>query len=252
MSGWISPGSRGLDSLIGKVAGQEMRVSEKGDRNLRPKWKRPRAWVLYCGRDRLPPGRPGELESWGRAPAGNDKKDEQCDGSRLARAAFAIANAGIGIVGDGGRVGGQGGNRPLGHGPRASKPGPAWTEMYRDIQRPQSARRRGGGDGGEPIDHRRLSIRSFASFTIYHGASDRSTSDQHLHLHLHLALESSRVESNPPPRRSTVIKVLGCTACRLPARPPALATGRPVPSSPVQSHPVPCFSSRAGGAQLTD
>lgn len=42
VSGWISPGCRGPDSFIGKVVGPEMRVSEKGHRNLGTKRKRPR------------------------------------------------------------------------------------------------------------------------------------------------------------------------------------------------------------------
>lgn len=36
-------GAEALDSFNRKVAGQEMRVSEKGDHSLGPKWKRPRA-----------------------------------------------------------------------------------------------------------------------------------------------------------------------------------------------------------------
>lgn len=82
VSGWISPGCRGLDSFIGKVVGPEMRVSEKGDRNLGPKWKRPRRLGTRgtdCQISKLLTGRPGELQSGGYGtPAINDK-----NGSRL-------------------------------------------------------------------------------------------------------------------------------------------------------------------------
>lgn len=78
MSGWISLGNRGLDSLIGKVAGQEMRVSEKGDRNLRPKWKRPQA--LGAPGDRLPPGSPANCNPGARPrPRRTRRVDDMID-----------------------------------------------------------------------------------------------------------------------------------------------------------------------------
>lgn len=129
-------------------------------------------------------------------------------------------------------VGGQGAIALLGHWPRASKPGPGWTSIYRDrsVTAEHSDTGRTSAQARrwwwrELIDHRPPVYSELCQF--YHGrvtgqpAINTSTS------------RSSRVE--PTPRRSTVMKVVECTAGRLAARSPSSCDRRPVPSSPVPS-----------------
>lgn len=186
VSGWKSPGSRGLDSLIGKVAGQEMGVSEKGDRSLGPKRKRPSPWAPK-GQIALPAAwRTGELgadTTVGHGP-GEDGQD-----------AFAIANAGIGMVGDGGR------HRLLGRGPLANKPGPdvdmgllyrdqstiTHTRPARHLVRPDGRADAGGGAGG---GSRPLCVERGALPVSCHVLCGRARGRPAINTSLHLALES--------------------------------------------------------------
>lgn len=85
---------------------------------------------LGCSRGQIASRQPGELQSWGRAPAENDKKGGRYDRSRwrvLPSQSQMPALVSSEMV-----VGGQGAIALLGHWPRASKPGPGWTSIYRD------------------------------------------------------------------------------------------------------------------------
>lgn len=80
-----------------------MRVSEKGDRNLRPKWKRPQA--LGAPGDRLPPGSPANCNPGARPrPRMTRRVDDMIDSQSQMPALVSSEMV----------VGGQGAHRPIG------------------------------------------------------------------------------------------------------------------------------------------